>query len=47
MCRRKMLIGTVMIGIGFALLLSMVVPKSFWTIVVGGILIAIGYLVAC
>ena len=45
MCRRTMMIGNAMIALGVGLLIAMMIPRSFWTILLGVILVLLGWLI--
>lgn len=45
MCRRAMAIGGVLMAAGAALLLSMLVPRCFFTAVLGAGLLALGWVI--
>ncbi len=46
MCKRNAMIGGALIAVGGGLLLSMLIPRSFWTIVVGVALVGLGILIS-
>jgi len=46
MCRRNVLIGGALTALGAGLLLSMLIPRSFWTILLGAALIVLGFLLS-
>ncbi len=43
MCRRTTMIGGALAALGLGLLLSMLIPRSFWTILLGAALIVLGF----
>ena len=45
MCKRNRLIGNILMAFGVGLLISMLVPRNFWTIVCAGLLIGVGYII--
>ena len=47
MCRRTQMIGNAVMALGAGLLISMLIPRSFWTVFVGVILVALGYFLGC
>lgn len=46
MCRRTKTIGHVLMALGAGLLLSMLIPRSFWTVLLAAVLIALGYVIS-
>ncbi len=46
MCRRTMMIGNVLMALGAGLLVSMLIPRSFWTVLLAVILILLGWLLS-
>ena len=46
MCRRTMRIGNVLMALGAGLLVSMLIPRSFWTVLLAVILILLGWLLS-
>ncbi len=43
MCRRNRMIGNVLMALGAGLLAAMLVPRSFWTVLIGVALIVLGW----
>ncbi|MCI8843402.1 MAG: hypothetical protein HFF08_04745 [Oscillospiraceae bacterium] len=46
MCRRNTLIGGALAALGAGLLVSMLIPRSIWTILLGVALILLGVLLS-
>lgn len=46
MCRRNTMIGGALAALGVGLLVSMLIPRSIWTILVGVVLIVLGVLLS-
>ncbi|MCI8525997.1 MAG: hypothetical protein HFF17_08765 [Oscillospiraceae bacterium] len=46
MCRRTKTIGNILMALGAGLLLSMLIPRSFWTVLLAVVLIALGWLIS-
>ena len=44
MCNHKVLVGNVLIALGAGLLVSMLIPKSFWTVLIGVVLVVLGWI---
>ena len=45
MCRRAMTIGNVLMALGAGLLLSLLVPRSFFTVLLGAGLLVLGWVI--
>ncbi len=45
MCRRAMAVGTIMMALGAGLLLSLLVPRSFFTVLLGVGLLVLGWII--
>lgn len=45
MCRRAMTIGNLLLALGVGLLLSLLVPRCFWTVVLAAAMIVLGWVI--
>ena len=45
MCRRAMTIGNILMALGAGLLLSMLVPRSFFTVLLAAAMIVLGWVI--
>lgn len=45
MCRRAITIGNIMMALGVGLLLSMLVPRCFFTVVLAAAMIVLGWVI--
>jgi len=46
MCRKTSVIGGALAALGVGLLLSMLIPRSLWTVLLGAALILLGFLLS-
>lgn len=46
MCRKTIVIGNAMMALGVGLLISLLIPRSFWTVLLAALLIVLGCLIS-
>lgn len=44
MCNHRIMVGNVLIALGAGLLVAMLIPKSFWTVLIGVVLVVLGWI---
>lgn len=45
MYQRTTILGNILVAIGAILLISMIIPKGFWTVLIGIALVAVGLMI--